>query len=567
MINLRSELQKLLKEALEKAAAAGELAQFSIEKVPVQYPPSMNDEVYDYASPIALIISKQLKENPIAAAKIILEHFEKPDFIEKVDIVEPGFINFVLNSDWMVRKLDNIVEEGELFGTSNLGKGETVDLEFVSANPTGMPTFGNGRALFWADSLGRVLERSGYAVTREYLINDAGNQVRKYGESVLRRILQNKGIDVPFPEDLYQGKEVFELTKEVEEVLAEEDGHECTEQDLQDENFMKRISDVSVKITVQKTKKMLEDVCKVKYDVWFSEKTLHDNGDVAKVLEELKKRGFTYEKEGAVWFASTKFGDDKDRVLVKADGNVTYLVPDIAYHLNKFHRGFNKIVDFWGADHFGYIKRLESAVAAMGEDTSRMKVIIAQMIHVLENGEQRKMSKRAGTSVPLNEVVESAGLSASRFFINMTALSSHMDFDLNLAKEKSEKNPVYYVQYAYVRLASILRKAQETNVIDNQLVAEDARVSLNGPAENALMRNIFRYPEMLEDVADSWDVQRLPHFAIELARSIHYFYDSVHILNAESRELQTALLALALAAKTTLGNLLDTLGVEKLQIM
>jgi len=567
MINLRSELQNYLKEALEKAAVAGDLATVSIEKVSVQYPPAMKDTVYDYASPIALIVGKQLKINPTEVAEKILKHFLKPDFIKQVEIVAPGFINFVLNPDWMVKKLDNIVEEGEFFGNSDLGKGETVDLEFVSANPTGIPTFGNGRALFWADSLGKVLEKSGYAVTREYYINDAGNQVNKYGESVLRRILQKNGIDVPFPEDLYKGKEVFSLAKEVEETLVEESSHKFTEQDLEDKEFLQKISDVSVKITMQSIKKMLEDVCKVKYDVWFSEKTLHESGDVTKVLEELKKRGHTYEKDGALWFTSTKFGDDKDRVLVKEDGEVTYLVADVAYHLNKFRRGFNKIIDFWGADHFGYIKRLESAIAAMGEDTSRLKIIITQMINVLENGEKIKMSKRAGTSVPLNEVVESAGLSASRFFINMTALSSHMDFDLNLAKEQSDKNPVFYVQYAFVRLASILRKAQETNIIENQASTEDARVPLNSVAETALMRTIFRYPEVLEDVADSWDVQRLPHFAIELAKSIHYFYDSVPILNAESRELQTARLALALAAKTTLGNLLDTLGVEKLQIM
>jgi arginyl-tRNA synthetase len=567
MINLRSELQKLLKEALEKAVAAGELNAVSTEKVSVQYPPSMKDGIYDYASPIALIVGKQLKTDSAEVAEKILKYFINPDFVEKVDIVAPGFINFVLNSDWLVKKLDNIVEEGELFGTSNVGNGETVDLEFVSANPTGMPTFGNGRALFWADSLGKVLERSGYAVTREYYINDAGNQVRKYGESVLRRILQNKGVDVPFADDLYQGKEVFEIAREVEETLAEENNHNFTEQDLLDEELMKKISDVSVKITVQSTKKMLEEICKVKYDVWFSEKTLHDNGAVGKVLEEIKKRGYTYEKDGALWFASTKFGDDKDRVLVKENGEVTYLVADIAYHMDKFRRGFNKIVDFWGADHFGYIKRLESAITAMGEDVSKFRVIITQMIHVLENGEKIKMSKRAGTSVALNEVVERVGISASRFFVNMTALSSHMDFDLDLAKEQSDRNPVYYVQYAFVRLASILRKAQETNIIENQALAEDARISLNEPAEVALMRNIFRFPEVIEDVADSWDIQRLPHFAIELARSIHYFYDSVPVLNADSRELKTARLALALAAKTALGNLLDTLGVEKLQIM
>ncbi len=569
MQNFRSELHNALLEAINKAVAAGDLPTVDkVGKVLVQYPPKGQENLGDYSSPVALSIGKMLGKKPADVAEILLKHFISPNFLEKAEVVQPGFINFKLSVDILGQKIDDVVEEGTHFGTSKLGEGKTVDLEFVSANPTGLPTFGNGRALFWADTLGKVLEKSGYVVTREYYINDEGNQVRLYGESVLRRILQRRGLDVEYPENLYQGEEVKGIAKKVEEIFIEDHGHTFSEEDLANEEFVSKLARAAVDVTVSETRKMIEDVCKVNFDVWFSEKTLHEKGDVQKVVEELKSKGLTFEQEGAIWFKSTKFGDDKDRVLVRADGRPTYFAPDIAYHRNKLSRGFQIIADFWGADHHGDIKRLLGGLEALGEDVAKIRIILAQMVSVIEGGERKKMSKRAGTSIPLNEMVQRAGLSASRFFLTMTSLSSHMDFDLELATEQSDRNPVYYVQYAYVRLVSILRKAKEINVMDGELLPQlGVRTRLNHRAEIALMRTLFRYTEVVEDVAESWDVQRLPHYAIELSRAIHLFYDSVPVLNAETRELQSARLTLALAAKTTIGNLLDLMGVEKLNVM
>jgi arginyl-tRNA synthetase len=373
---------------------------------------------------------------------------------------------------------------------------------------------------------------------------------------------------VPFPDELYQGEEVKEIARVVEERLVEDTHHAFSVSDLTDQTFLRELSRVAVEETVRATKAVLESVCKVRFDVWTFEHTLHERGDVQKVLDDLKKKGLTYEQDGALWFASTKFGDDKDRVLVRQNGEVTYFVPDIAYHRDKFRRGFFLIADFWGADHHGYVARLRHALEALGEDVSRLTIVVAQMVLLVENGEQKKMSKRAGTAVPLHEVVAQAGLSPARFFLTLQALSSQMDFDLNLVHEQSERNPVYYVQYAHVRLASLLRKAKERNILDGDLLPRlGERVPLTHTAEVALMRNIFRFPEVVEDVSDSWDVQRLPHYALELAKSVHLFYDAVPVLAAETDELKSARLTLALAAKTALGNALDLLGVEKRDIM
>jgi len=568
MQNLRNELQLILKAAIEKAVTAGDLPTLELGKVIVQYPPANQSSLGDYASPVALTVGKKIGKNPMEVAKTIFNHIQTGEIFTKVEIVDPGFINFFLNAEWLTKKLDDVTEEGEQFGGNNQGNGQTINLEFVSANPTGMPTFGNGRALFWADALGRVLEKSGWAVTREYYINDVGNQVRIFGESILRTILRRKGIEVDFPENMYQGEDVKMVAEKVEELYTEDEKHDFTESDLANEEFIGTVAEKSVAVVIEEIKKMIEEKCKVHFDVWFSERTLHEKGEVTAVLEKLKKEGLTYEKDDALWFKSTEFGDDKDRVLVKSDGRPTYFVPDIAYHLDKLGRGFTKIVDFWGADHHGDMSRLLAGVKAAGGNVEKIKIILTQMVAVIEGGERKKMSKRAGTAIPLDKMVDEAGLSAARFILNMNSLSSHLDFDVELAKEQSDRNPVYYVQYAYVRLASILRKAKEQNILDG-VIPPPVRdvVPLTKPAEHELMRQIFRFPEVVEDVAVSWEVHHLPHYTIELARAIHFFYDTVPVLNNENRNEQITLILLVLAARQTLGNILDLLGVEKIQVM
>lgn len=566
-MNLRSQLRAALVAALEEAHAAGKLPKVPAEKVVIQYPPPVQERLGDYASPVALSLARDMKKKPMEVASVIAKHVTPPEFIGKVEGVEPGFLNFRLNPGWLVQKLDDIVEEGRAFGQSRIGEGKTVNLEFVSANPTGLPSFGNGRTLFWADALGRVLEASGYAVTREYYVNDMGAQVALYGESVLRRILQRQGKDVPFPDPLYQGEEVKEVARMVEERLVE-DGHTFSEKDLSDAAFRETVVRVSTEETVRAIREVLEDVCGVSFDVWFHERTLHERGDVQRALADLTKAGVTFEKDGALWFRSTTFGDDKDRVLVRKDGRPTYVLSDIAYHRDKLARGFTTVADFWGADHAGDVARLLGALKALGEDADRVRIVLAQMVSVAEGGARKKMSKRAGTSVPLHEVVERAGLSAARYFLTSAALASHMAFDMDRAREQSEKNPVYYVQYAHVRLSSILRKAKEAGIVDGEILPPlGARVPLTHTAEVALLRQIFRYPEAVEDVAASWEVQRLPRYAFDLARAVHLFYEAVPVLSADTEELAHARLTLTLAAKVALGNALDLLGVEKRDVM
>ena len=568
MVNLRAELRKAIVEAVARAQTAGELPAAQETDVSVQYPPATQEALGDYASPVAHTIAKRTRKKPMEIVEIIAKHFTPPEFVGKVEGVEPGFLNFRLNPGWLVQKLDDVIEEGTRYGQSELGQGTTVNLEFVSANPTGLPTFGNGRALFWADTLGRVLQASGYAVTREYYVNDLGTQVERYGESVLRRILEAHGEDIPFPEELYQGEDVKVVARRVEERITEDTHHVFSVRDLEDPTFLQHVTRIAVDETVRAIREVLEEVCQVHFDVWTFEHVLHERGDVQAVLAALAKGNLTYEQDDALWFRSTKFGDDKDRVLVRKGGQPTYFVGDIAYHRDKFRRGYQLIADFWGADHHGDIPRLTGALKALGEDTSRIRFLLAQMVAVVERGERKKMSKRAGTAVPLHEMVEIAGLSAARFFLTMMALSSHMEFDVDLAREQTQRNPVYYVQYAHVRLSSLLRKAREQNILDGDIIPPlGARVPLTHTTELALMRQLFRFPEVVEDVAVSWDVQRLPHYASTLAKAIHLFYDAVPVLGADDAEVKSARLTLALAAKTALGNVLDLLGVEKRDIM
>jgi len=571
MLNLRSEIEKYLAAAVSSAIESGELPSDSGKiKVIIQYPPEKQDNLGDYSSPVALTIAKEIGKKPLEVAQIIWKHLTQntPEFIGAIEIAQPGFINFKLKADWLIQKMDDVVEDDKIFGTGNEGEGKTINLEFVSANPTGMPTFGNGRALFWADTLGRILEKRGYAVTREYYINDVGNQVRIYGESVLRRILQKNGHEIEFPENLYQGEEVKIVADKVEEIFSENENHSFSPDDLNNSELITKISLVSVDETVKVIREMIENLCQVHYDVWFYEHFVHERGEVKEVVDLLLKKGEAYEKEGAVWLKTTKYGDDKDRVLVRENGEPTYFAPDIAYHRDKFRRGYNIIADFWGADHHGYVARMKAAMQAMGEDISKLKIVIAQMVSVVEGGERKKMSKRAGTSIPINEIIDQVGLSAARFFLTMNSLSSHMDFDIELAREQSDRNPVYYVQYAYVRLVSLLRKAKEVNLVtDDFLPPEGAKTVLTHSSELNLMKEIFRFPEAVQEISENWEVQRLPHFALGFARAVHLFYDSVPVLGETDELLRSSRLVLVLAAKVALGNTLDLLGVEKLNVM
>ncbi len=564
-MNIRSEIRQMLAAAIKTAAEAGDIESAKDASVLVQYPPKLKETGGDYATPAALSIAKKEGKNPMAVAAAILSRLEKRDFLEKA---EPGFINFHVRPTWMAAKMDDIIREAGSFGAGSGGAGKTVNLEFVSANPTGLPTFGNGRAMFWADTLGNVLAASGYAVTREYYVNNVGNQVTIYGESVLRRILERNNIPVEFPDGLYMGEEVKDIAAAVEEKFREDEGRTFTEDDLKDAATIEKVAQAAVKETVDRTRRAIEEDCKVKFDVWTFESVLHESGEVSDVMEKLKKSGKAYEKEGAWWFKSTEHGDDKDRVLVRADGRPTYFLGDIAYHRNKLNRGFGVVADFWGADHHGDVARVRGALTAIGEDADRVRFVLAQMVALKEGGESVKISKRAGTSVPLHGFVREVGVSAARFFLTASGLTTHMEFDVALAREQSERNPVYYVQYAYVRLFSLLRKARQQNIIGEDAMKDPAAdVSFTEEAEISLAREIMRLPEAVEDVAESWEVHRLTRYASDLARAVHHFYDAVPVASEKDEKKRASRVMLVLAAQTALGRTMDLLGVEKLNVM
>lgn len=570
MVNLRSELRAAIAEAIRRGQEAGQLPRGDVPEVPVEYPPDVKGKrLGDYASPVALALAKQWKRQPMEIVEVLKKQLLSLPFVKTVEAVAPGFLNFTLNPNWLAAKIDDFIEEGSVLGRSDAGRGTSINLEFGSVNPTGFPHVGHGRSLFFADVLGNVLARAGYAVTREYYVNDMGTQVARYGESVLRRILQAEGHAVEFPEQLYQGEEVRSIAAQVREELAEDRGHTFTPADLENPAFLAEITRRSVEVTMREIRRVLEELAGIRYDIWFRESALHERGEVREVLETLQKKGHTYERDGAVWLKTTAFGDTQDRVLVKSGGEPTYLTPDIAYHRDKFRRGFQLLADFWGADHHGHVAPLRAGLAALGEDVSRLWIGLVHLVRVIQGGEAKKASKRLGTAVPLHELLMLIGVSATRFFLTSKPLSTPLDLDLDLARAQKEENPVYYAQYAYVRLAGILRKAKEQNLAgDSMLLGRpETSVAPLHETEARLLALGFRLPEVLEDIARTWEVQRLPQYALEFARAVHRFYDTVPVLRTEEQDVLRTRLAIIVAAQTVLATVFDLLGVEKREVM
>lgn len=599
MQNIRSELRAVIAAALRRAQEAGALPSGAVPDVVVEYPPLVAkpgpedaagpETLGDYASPIALALGKQWKRPPREIAETIAKFLEPPPFVRKLEGAAPGYVNVHLDPAWLTTKIDDLIEEGTTFGRSDVGQGVSVNLEFVSGNPTGEVHMGNARALFSADVLGGVLSHAGYAVIREYYVNDVGVQIDKYGESVLRRILQAAGHDVEYPPDLYQGPDVLAVAAQVQEEFSEDRRHRFSPDDLQNAEFRAEVARRAVDRNLRETRRLLEEAAGVRYDVWFRESTLHTGGAVAEVIARLKKSGAAIERAGALWLKSTEFGDDKDRVLVKSDGGTTYLLSDIAYHQDKLRRGYQIIVDFWGEDQYARNVPLRAGLRAIGEDSGRLRFVLVHLVRILQGTEAKKISKRAGTTVPLREVLDLVGLSAARFFLTMKSLASPFDFDLDLARAQREENPVYYVQYAYVRLTSILRKAKQQNLLDGWLIpasvegiegpaVDSARANqwfraggplatLTDPSEVRLLALAVRLPEVLEDILRTWEVPRLPQHALDLARAVHRFYETVPVLAATERDLLRSRLSLVVAVQSVLGAVFDLLGVERREVM
>jgi len=497
----------------------GEQVDFTVES-------PENENFGDYATNVALVLAKKLKKNPMEIAESIKSKINN-DFFRKIEIVPPGFINFFLSQKFLQEQIETILKKENEFGKLDIGKNKKVQVEFISSNPTGPLTVANARGGPMGDVLANIFNFAGYKAEKEFCVNNSGMQILALGHSILKD-----------NEVQYKGDYINKLSKKIKE----KDPYKAGEK--------------AAKIIVDKMIKRTTDKLGIKYDKWFFESDLHKTGKIDKIIKLLKDKRLLYEKENAIWFKSSEFGDTRDRVLIKKDGEKTYLANDIAYHYNKFQeRKFDKVINIWGADHHGNVPGLMAGVEAIGHK-GKLDVILCQFLTILEKGKKIKMSKRQGNFVAMDELLKMVGRDVVRFFFLMYSANRHMDFSLDLAKEKSEKNPVYYVQYAYARINSILKKAKSSKIKDINLSL------LSHPTELDLIKELVKFPEIIEDTAMDYQVQRLPHYTLNLSAYFHKFYTECKVLGG-NKELEKSRLALAVATKIVLENALDLMGISK----
>ncbi len=510
----------------------------------------------DFATNIAMQLAKPAKSAPRVIADKLTAAFQlKHSSIEKVEVAGPGFINFTLKPEWFYSVLD-VIQKGNFdYGRVNVGEGKKVMVEFVSANPTGPMHVGNARGGAIGDVLASVLDFAGYDVTREFYINDAGNQIEKFGMSLEARYLQLlQGEDsVAFPEDGYHGEDITQLMRDYIELYGD------SELSKSSEERKKALVAFGLEKNIAGIKKTMEQFG-VNYDVWFRESELYKSGEVKDTIAQLTATGKAYEQEGATWFGATAFGAEKDEVLVRSNGIPTYFAADIAYHQNKFKtREFDTVIDVWGADHHGHTARMKGAMDILGINPDRLQFVLMQLVRLMRDGEVYKVSKRTGKAITLNELLEDIGSDAARFFFNLRQPSSHFDFDLDLAVSQSNENPVYYVQYAYARCCSILRMLEAENVFVPDY--KDADCSLmNTPQEMALLERLSAFPQEITDAADQYEPSKITRYTVELASAFHSFYNANRV-KGEDVALMKARLLLIDCVKTTLSNALGVLGV------
>jgi len=532
---IKREIRRIIKDAI------GEEAEIFVPE---------NEKFGHYSTNVALRLAKEKRKKPMEIAEEITSTLQRINnkFFDKIEIASPGFINFWISEKTLQNELKEILKKKQNYGQTFLQntsrRGQVVNIEFISANPTGALTIGNGRGGFFGDVLANILKFSGNKIIKEYYINDAKNstQIRELGKTgigegttylteELRSKIKNKNVKIKNIIQKFKNKSKEELYGEVGNLLARE---------INKEN-----------------KKFIEKVLKIKFAKWFSEESLYKSGAVKKILSDLKKKKLTYEKDGALWFKAKQFGDTEDRVLIRSSGEPTYILSDLAYHVDKFKkRKFSKAIDIWGADHHGYILRLKAGLKALGISEGRLKIIITQLVRLVKNGQEYKMSKRKGDYVTMKDLIKEVGLDAARFFFLMSAPDTHMNFDLDLAKERSMKNPVYYVQYAAVRANSIIRKSQITN-----LKSQTNFNLLNSKEDVDLMRMLARFPEIIEEAASKYSPQVLVRYSIDLAKQFHNFYEKEHIIG-ERTDLMLARLKLIKAVKIIFEILFKLLGIS-----
>lgn len=547
------ELKEKIMDALGRAVADGVLDEAPLPASIIEVPKERQNG--DYSTNVAMAGAKAFHKAPRVIAQAIVDRLDLADTVfDRAEIAGPGFINFFLGNRFYAAVLEDLMAQGENYGRSDYGKGKRVLVEFVSANPTGPMHIGNARGGAIGDCLAAVLDWAGYDVQREFYVNDAGNQIEKFATSLEVRYLQHYDPAVELPEDAYKGVDIVEHA----------------------ENFIKEYGDRYVNAPAEERRKALVDFAlpkniaglerdlgayRIQYDRWFKESSLHEDGSVQRVIDALKEKGVTYEQDGALWFKASAFGNDKDIVLVRANGIPTYIVPDIAYHYNKLvTRGYDKAVDVLGADHHGYVPRMKAALTALGLDANRLDCVIMQMVRLVRDGETIKLSKRSGKAITLNTLLEEVPIDAARFFFNLREPNSHFDFDLELAASTSNENPVYYVQYAHARICSILRKAAEEGVTLRTPTTAELE-QLTAPEERELIRHLAALTDDVVTAAKTYDPAKITHYVIDLATLFHKFYNAQRVM-VEDEGLMQARLYLCTAVKNTIRNVLTMLKIS-----
>ncbi|MEE0967336.1 MAG: arginine--tRNA ligase [Bacilli bacterium] len=545
-----NKIELSLKNALRQAIIDLEYVEdMDVKQIVIEIPKDKDHG--DYSTNLAMQLTRVLRRNPREIAQSIVEAFNKEEAnVEKIEVAGPGFINLFLRKDAMTSIIKEVLEEKDRFGQSDYGKGIKYNIEYVSANPTGDLHLGHARGAAVGDSISRIMSAAGYDVTREYYINDAGNQMTNLAISLYYRYLELFGIEKTLPDDGYHGKDIIEIAKKIKEEVNDKYINADEKEALaffRHEGCMHEL---------QKIKDILNEF-RVHHDVWFSETSLYTEDKVVPTIQKLKDKGYTYESEGALWFRSTDFDDDKDRVLIKTDGSYTYLTPDISYHLNKLDRGYEYLVDLLGADHHGYINRMKAAIQALGYNADQLNIDIIQMVRMMENGEVVKMSKRTGNAVTIKDLIDDIGVDATRYFFVAKSANTPFDFDLGLAKSKSNENPVYYAQYAHARMCSILNQAKNANI-----EVADHYELLTNTKEIELVKHINEFRNEIIESAKARAPHKIANYIQKLAQLFHSFYNDCYVIDNEHLELSAQRLALVSATQITLKNALNLIGVS-----
>ena len=557
MKDIITKIKNQITQAISKSVES--ISDNALKDIEIEIETPKEKEHGDFSSNIAMKLARVLKTNPRAIAQKITDGIEtEGTYIEKIEIAGAGFINFYLSPQWLYDGLMLAYNLKGDFGKTNIGNGKKVMVEFVSANPTGPMHMGNARGGALGDSLASVLEWTGYNVTREFYINDAGAQIEKFAKSLEARYIQHiKGEDaIEFPEDGYQGNDIKVHAKNFADIY----GDKYINADESERR--QALVDYALPINIAKLKTDLERY-RIYYDVWFNESNIHKNGEVKETIELLKKSGLTYEKDNALWLKTPEFGSEKDEVLIRANGIPTYFAVDIAYHRNKFEvRGFDKVINVWGADHHGHVARMKGAMDAIGIDSSKLEIVIMQLVRLIKDGDVARMSKRTGEMITLSDLIDEIGVDAARFFFNMRQAGSHLEFDMDLAIKQSSDNPVFYVQYAHARISSILKNLNDENIsTDIKNITKDMLALLTEQPEKDLIAKINMLPSEIASSARLLEPSKLTRYVLDLAALFHSFYNSCRV-KCDDENLMRARIILVKCTKITIKNVLDILKIS-----